>query len=74
MTPRTKTLSVTLVGPTRTLSSIREKDLSVVIDMGESDVGFIKYLVRVNIKDYNNVWVYYGEENADGFEIYVTVQ
>lgn len=74
VTPRTKTLSVTLVGPTRTLSSIREKDLSVVIDMGESDVGFIKYLVRVNIKDYNNVWVYYGEENADGFEIYVTVQ
>lgn len=74
ITPRTKTLSLTLVGPRSTLASIREKDLSVVIDMSENDIGFIKYLVRVNIRDYNNVWVYYGEENADGFEIYVTVQ
>ena len=72
--PQTLLTGIRLCGPEKILDSIQESDLLVTLDMqGSTAVGASQYEVQVTVKGHNNVWAYYGEE-ADGYELYVTVQ
>lgn len=59
-------LSVTLVGPAKTLAGLTAKDLSITLDMGG---GASAFSARVDIPGYNDVWVRY-PDGTHGFDIY----
>ncbi len=66
---------IQLCGPQSTLNRIREKDLQVTItlpDNATTNVG--RYPARVTVKDRENVWVYYGDGDQSGIEIWVTAE
>ncbi|HIW73677.1 MAG TPA: hypothetical protein H9684_05095 [Firmicutes bacterium] len=67
--------NVCLVGPADVLEGITAADLSVVADVAGVDAtGAVPIKVDVQVNGYDNVWVYYGAGEADGYEIYLTIQ
>ncbi|HJD24004.1 MAG TPA: hypothetical protein H9694_07655 [Firmicutes bacterium] len=66
---------VRIVGPADTLSRITASDLSVIADVeGISSTGAVPIKVDIEVDGYDDVWVYYGEGESDGYEIYLTIQ
>ncbi len=66
---------IRLIGPADTLDQITASDLSVIVDVeGIEATGAVPLKVDVQVNGYNNVWVYYGPEETDGYEIYLTIQ
>lgn len=72
---RQKIENIRLVGPAETLAKITEADLSVVADMTDNEAtGAVSLKVTVNVNGYDDVWVYYGAAETDGYEIFVQIQ
>lgn len=65
---------IVLCGPSSALRNITEKDLQVTIDMADNaTTGTGWFGARVTVKNRSNVWVYYGEGEKNGLDIWVTV-
>lgn len=78
---RTVTLSdqvvrnVRVVGPSESVAQLTEGDLSFVVDLEDTDQrGAVPRKVRVLLPGYDDVWVYYGSAETDGYEVFVTIQ
>ena len=72
--PQPLLTGIQICGPERVLSSIKESDLRVTLDMkGNTASGASRYEARVTVRGRNDVWTYYGEDAA-GYELYITVQ
>lgn len=70
-----KLTNIVLCGKAATLKRITAKDLEIVLDAAKnSGAGSVRYDVRVRVPKYNDVWVYYGVSEQDGFELYGTVE
>ena len=66
---------IVLCGNAATLRRISAKDLVLTLDAASNtDTGSVRYLVRVTIPKYNNVWVYYGKDDASAYRLYGTVE
>ena len=60
---RIKITGITLVGSTSSINRIEESDLSLVIDMAGAEIdGPTPFQARVQVKGYDDVWVYYGAD------------
>lgn len=64
---------VTIIGPSDTISKIKESDIAVSIDLANDSTS--RYATAtVQVPGYNDVWVYYSDPNMNGYQVYVTVQ
>lgn len=72
---RNKLTDIRIMGNSTTLKKLKESDLYLIVDMkGNSTAGATLYKARIGIKNYKDVWVYYGEEGTSGIDFYVTVE
>ena len=72
---RNKLTDIRIMGNSTTLRKLKESDLYLIVDMkGNSTAGATLYKARIGIKNYKDVWVYYGEEGSNGIDFYVTVE
>ncbi len=68
-------MGIRVIGPAETLEAITAEDLSVTADVAGVDAtGAVPLQVDIQVNGYDDVWVYYGAETADGYEIYLTIQ
>ncbi len=66
---------IVLCGNTATLRRITAKDLKLTLDAsGNGATGSVRYAVRITVPNYNNVWVYYGKDDAAAYRLYGTVE
>lgn len=70
-----KLTGITIMGSSRSISRLKESDLTLVVDMqGEAVAGPNVYQARVMVKTYADVWVYYGDKGQDGIEYFLVVE
>lgn len=76
MTVTTKTLSVTVIGKKSDVSALKAADLTVTIDMKKAAAagGLNTYPARVTIAGKKTVWVYYGGDAKDSYEVYINTK
>jgi YbbR domain-containing protein len=66
---------IVLCGNAATLRRITAKDLKLTLDASDSTAtGSVRYVVRITVPNYNNVWVYYGKDDASAYRLYGTVE
>ncbi len=66
---------ITLCGNAAVLRRITAKDLAVTLDASSNTgTGSVRYLVRITVPKYNNVWVYYGKDDASAYRLYGTLE
>lgn len=66
---------IVLCGNTATLRRITPKDLKLTLDASSNTAtGSVRYTVRITVPKYNNVWVYYGKDDASAYRLYGTVE
>ena len=66
--------NIVIYGPYNVVSRIRATDLHVVVDVkSESTLGQRTCISRISVPKYDNVWVYYGE-NEKGYQLLTTVE
>ena len=67
--------NIVLCGPAAVLKKITPNDLALTLDASSNTgVGSVRYLVRITLPEYQNVWVYYGKEDADMYRLYGTLE
>ena len=67
--------NIRIYGPAASLNSITVDDLMATVDMqGNSTPGPSSYEVRITVKGHDDVWVYYGAGDVDGYSMYITVK
>lgn len=67
--------NIVLCGPEAALKKITPNDLALTLDASSNTgTGSVRYLVRITIPKYQNVWVYYGKEDADMYRLYGTLE
>ena len=67
--------NIRIYGPASSLNTIKATDLVATVDMqGNSTPGPTSYEVRISVRGYDDVWVYYGEGEANGYSMYITVK
>lgn len=67
--------NIVLCGPAAALKKITPNDLALTLDASSNTgVGSVRYLVRITLPEYQNVWVYYGKEDADMYRLYGTLE
>ncbi len=76
MTVTSKTLAVTVIGRKSDVSDLKASDLKVVIDMKKAaDAGGLNtYPARVTISGKKTVWIYYGGDAKDSYEVYINTK
>lgn len=83
--PQLTISNIILYGPASSINKITAANLMVTVDMqGNSTPGPTEYEARITVKKqpvwvdsdeiYDDIWVYYGDEPADGYKLYVTVK
>lgn len=66
---------IILCGDTATLRHITANDLKLTLDAsGNAATGSVRYIVRITVPNHNNVWVYYGKDDAAAYRLYGTVE
>ncbi len=66
---------IVICGNAATLRRITAKDLAVTLDAASNTgTGSVRYTVRVTVPKYNNVWVYYGKDDAAAYRLYGTLE
>lgn len=66
---------IVLCGNAATLRRITAKDLVVTLDAASNTgTGSVRYAARITVPKYNNVWVYYGKDDAAAYRLYGTVE
>ena len=66
---------ITLCGPAALLKRIDADDLRVVLDASSNTgTGSVRYNVRIELPEHNNVWVYYGVGDQMGYTLYGTLE
>lgn len=66
---------IVLCGNAATLRRITAKDLKLTLDASDSTAtGSVRYVVRITVPQYDNVWVYYGKDDASAYRLYGTVE
>ncbi|MBQ7038478.1 MAG: hypothetical protein IJN61_05170 [Clostridia bacterium] len=66
---------IVLCGNTATLRRITAKDLKLTLDAsGNAATGSVRYAVRITVPKYDNVWVYYGKDDASAYRLYGAVE
>ncbi len=66
---------IVVCGNAATLRRITAKDLVVTLDAASNTgTGSVRYAVRITVPKYNNVWVYYGKDDASAYRLYGTVE
>ena len=69
-----KLSDIVLCGPAASLTRVTANDLSIVLDAGNDvGTGSVRYAVRINVSDRNDVWVYYGADQL-GYTLYGTLE
>ena len=54
---------------------VKAEDLRVVLDAASSTAtGSVRYDVRIEVPKYDNVWVYYGENEQETYKLYGTIE
>ncbi len=67
--------NIVLCGPQAALAKITPNDLTLTLDASSNTgTGSVRYLVRITVPKYQNVWVYYGKEDADMYRLYGTLE
>ncbi len=67
--------NIVLCGPGATLKKITPNDLALTLDASSNTgTGSVRYLVRITVPKYQNVWVYYSKEDADMYRLYGTLE
>lgn len=58
-----------------TLRRITAKDLMITLDAGSNTgTGSVRYAVRITVPKYDNVWIYYGKDDASAYRLYGTLE
>lgn len=66
---------ITLCGKAEVLRRITAKDLAVTLDASSNTgIGSVRYLVRITVPKYSDVWVYYGKDDASAYRLYGTLE
>lgn len=66
---------IVVCGNAATLRRITAKDLVVTLDAASNTgIGSVRYAVRITVPQYNTVWVYYGKEATDAYQLYGTLE
>lgn len=67
--------NIILCGPKGTLDKITSKDLLLTLDASSNTgTGSVRYLVRITVPKYQDVWVYYGKDEASLYRLYGTLE
>jgi YbbR domain-containing protein len=67
--------NIILCGPKGTLDKITSKDLLLTLDASSNTgTGSVRYLVRVTVPKYQDIWVYYGKDEASLYRLYGTLE
>ncbi len=56
------------------LTGIREDQFVLTVDLTDATSGYTEADVRITVKDNPDVWVYYGEEDSDGYRLQLQVE
>ncbi len=66
---------IVLCGKAATLNKIKATDLELAIDAAaNSGIGSVRYDVRINVPNYPDVWVYYGDNEQSGYKLYGSIE
>lgn len=66
---------IVLCGNAATLRRITAADLAVTLDAASNTgSGSVRYAVRITVPKYDNVWVYYGKDDAEAYRLYGTLK
>ena len=65
---------IVLCGNVATLRRITAADLKVTLDAASNTgTGSVRYTVRITVPKYDDVWVYYGKDDAEAYRLYGTL-
>jgi hypothetical protein len=70
----TQKIGVKLIGSKRSIEKIKAGNLSAVIDMADDPTtGVREFRAMIRVSGFDDVWVYYGESEPSGYQIYMNV-
>lgn len=70
----TQKIGVKLIGSKQSIEKIKASNLSAVIDMADDPTtGVREFRAMIRVSGFDDVWVYYGESEPSGYQIYMNV-